>query len=126
MDISKLREDYEKATSVSYQSKAKSVDTKLDDKQLDIKNKCETIEKAIRDGKLKRNDFGGKIAETLKKYNYKFCSDKQYNILVNTISKLGEQNKTETKIITDVDIPDTMDDVYDVLDALGKGTLPTN
>jgi len=126
LDISKLREDYEKATSVSFQSKAKSVDTKLDGKQLDVKNKCETIEKAISDGKLKRNDWGGKIAETLKKYNYKFCSEKQYNILVDTISKLEEQNKTETKIITDVDIPDTMDDVYDVLDALGKGTLPTN
>ena len=124
LDISKLREDYQKATSVSFKGVEQKTDDVLDSRQLDVKNKCEIIEKAIKDGKLKEDDFGGKVAETLKKNNYRYCSNKQYDILISTTNKLDtteDRGKKDSKIMTDV--PDDMTDVYNVLDALGKGTL---
>ena len=127
LDISKLREDYEKATSVSYQSKNKKTNKdKLTDKQLDVKTKCELIEQAVKDGKLSSSDWGNKIATTLKKHKYRFCSDKQYRIINDTVSKLEEKPKENTRVMDDSEMTDVLDDVYNVLDALGKGTLKTD
>ncbi len=127
LDISKLREDYEKATSVSYQSKNKKTNKdNLTDKQLDVKTKCELIEQAVKDGKLSSSDWGNKIAMTLKKHKYRFCSDKQYRIINDTVSKLEEKPKENTRVMDDSEMTDVLDDVYNVLDALGKGTLKTD
>lgn len=127
LDISKLREDYEKATSVSYQSKNKKTNKdNLTDKQLDVKTKCELIEQAVKDGKLSSSDWGNKIATTLKKHKYRFCSDKQYKIINDTVSKLEEKPKENTRVMDDSEMTDVLDDVYNVLDALGKGTLKTD
>lgn len=127
LDISKLREDYETATSVSYQSKNKKTNKdNLTDKQLDVKTKCELIEQAVKDGKLSSSDWGNKIATTLKKHKYRFCSDKQYKIINDTVSKLEEKPKENTRVMDDSEMTDVLDDVYNVLDALGKGTLKTD
>lgn len=127
LDISKLREDYETATSVSYQSKNKKTNKdNLTDKQLDVKTKCELIEQAVKDGKLSSSDWGNKIATTLKKHKYRFCSDKQYRIINDTVSKLEEKPKENTRVMDDSEMTDVLDDVYNVLDALGKGTLKTD
>lgn len=127
LDISKLREDYETATSVSYQSKNKKTNKdNLTDKQLDVKTKCELIEQAVKDGKLSSSDWGNKIAMTLKKHKYRFCSDKQYKIITDTVSKLEEKPKENTSVMDGSEMTDVLDDVYNVLDALGKGTLKTD
>ncbi len=125
LDISTIRKDYEEITSVSFQGKKVVKKNTLTDEQQAIKDKCDAIEKFISEGLLNKNEFSLKIIQTIKKYNYRFCSEKQMSILDESIGKAikAREERGTTPVMTDEDIPDMVDDIFGVMDALGRGEL---
>lgn len=123
LEVSKVREDFERANSVCYKGRLVENCNDLTGKQLEIKEKCDIIEKAVQDGLIAKGSWGDKISTTLKDKGYKFCSEKQMNILVNTINDIQKKQASENNEVDDADA-DITDDIYNILDALGKGELP--
>lgn len=124
-ELSLLRKDYEELTSIMFKGNKVKTKKGLTDEQVSLKEKCDKIEKYVIDGMLDKKEFSLKIVETLKKYNYNRCSEKQMNILNESIAKAEKalENKEETKVMTDADIPEVMENIYDVMNALGRGEL---
>ena len=148
LDISIIREDLESTKSLTFnlekniERQEKKVESNLTDEQRLLKEQCDIVDKAVEEGHLKEGDWGPKIVSTLKKYNYKYCSEKQMNVIVTTIKDLDMKKQLKevdkagkdgkSNIITDYDIDNSLEadigstdisSVMDVMDALGRGDL---
>jgi hypothetical protein len=121
-EVSWLREVYEKhAVDIN-----KEVISAGENKE--IKDKCEKLLAERYSGRINQNHFAYNIIETLKKYNYSKCTDKQMDIINKAYYIIGEQpisksndednNSNKTEIISDNDIEMSLADMSDALFAM--------
>lgn len=109
LEVSQLREIYDKHALDIHRNKQESKEVNID-----LKEKCELLIAERFKGKVNQKHFAYTIIETLKKNNYTSCSPKQYavieeayKIVTKDINKnINEQeNKvTKTEVISDDDI----------------------
>ena len=91
---------------------------------------CDKIREAVGDGLLENTDFAVKVATTITKNNYRFCSDKQRNVLVDAISRSDKARESkETKQKAEEASAGTLADASSVFsiasisNMLGKGEI---
>ena len=121
-EVSWIREVYEKHA-VDINKEAISAE-----ENKELKDKCEKLLAERYSGRINQNHFAYNIIETLRKYNYSKCTDKQmdiinkayYIICEQPISKSNDEanNSNKTEIISDNDIEMSLADMSDALFAM--------
>ena len=128
VEISFLREVYQDLRSGVIEESTD--DEEVDEEKKPLQVECERLKEGRDKGLIDGGHFAFKIINTLEKYNYNKCSQKQYEIIrdalnkLNTEEQLREQQQKEeaTPIIDDVDA--LIDgDILDISNALGGGKL---
>ena len=123
-NISRLREAYDELT-----SNPTSVENSIEDEESHLKEECERLLRGRDMGMITGSHFAFKIISTLKKFNYRSCSSKQYEIIQDALGKLSvaehekeqmEDLEKHTKII-DVDEELAGGSLVDISNALGDG-----
>lgn len=118
LEISSLRDIYEKHALDRNAGKEQNVDE-------DLKNKCEVILREKYSGKIKSNHFAYTIIDTLRKSNYTKCSMKQhaiiddaYSIVAREHNEVEDEKITRTEVISDNDIDSSLETLSN---AIGHG-----
>jgi hypothetical protein len=121
-EISWLREIYNEYISTN---KITVQNSNGNDVNTELKDKCELLIKERFNGKINQKHFAYTIIDTIKKYNYKKCSPKQYSIIEDAYNELTggntpveEANNNEIEIISDDDIDMSMEALSN---AIGDG-----
>lgn len=88
-----------------------------------LKIDCERILEGAKSGVIESNDFALKIIDTLRRFNYKGCSTKQYKFIQVALEKIDAQQSKAVeaeKTIEPAKI-DSGDSMLDISNALGSG-----
>ena len=107
-EISTLREIYDEF------SKSNGDRIKYTETDENLKKECEAIIKARNDGKINPAKYVFKIIESLSKYQYTKCSDKQYAIIKEALDIIGYFNTevedtSDNIVISDTEIDNSID-----------------
>ncbi|MCL4417389.1 MAG: hypothetical protein M1365_11945, partial [Actinobacteria bacterium] len=127
LDISIMRGLYQELTYINSRISKPTV-IEEDNK---LKNECEELIQGKNDKLISADLFVFKIITTLEKINYKSCSKKQYDIILEALTKLRKEKKSienkkeieHTKIISDIDAEIYGDSLLDMSNALGDGDI---
>ena len=107
-DISTLREIYDEF------SKNNAVNIKYTETDVNLKKECEAILIARNNGLIHPSKYVFKIIESLSKFQYTRCSDKQYSIIKEALNIIGYNNENannnnDSVVISDDEINTSLD-----------------
>ena len=127
MEKQLLRKEYEKAIKVV---------KKEEETGSQLKDDCEKLLKARKDGLVDKNHFAFKIIETLRGFGYSRCSEKQYDIIRDALLKVKEAKELNQTFFKEDQLGQlldkgkgmdneiiTGDDLLDISNDLGAGVL---
>ena len=120
LEIELLRRVYDRVT------KGDAIEEE-EEKENKLKDECESLLEAKKQGLISYKHFAFRIIETISKQNYKRCSEKEYNIIKDALNLVEKEKKAREeqaeKEKAEAESAVHLDSVVDIMDSLGSGSL---